>query len=430
MFAAFNSISALLAGVGIMTLGYGFLGTLLAVRMSVEGFATFTSGLVMAAYFLGLVVGSLTADRAVRAVGHIRVFAAFASLFSAATLLHVFFINPWAWGGLRLIEGYCMAGLFLCVESWLNDRATNETRGSVLSMYMITTYLFAGLAQFLLVLGAVEGFFLFAVTSVLASLALLPVALSRSPAPQLPAASVFGLRRLLEISPVGVGGCFVAGLTSGAFYALGPRFGAVAGLDSMGIAALMGFTIFGGLVFQLPLGRLSDRIDRRRVILGASLFLAVTGAGLSFLVIESVVASAWHLLLVLPFGGMLFALYPLSLAHANDHIAPQDFVAASGGLILSFSVGATIGPIAASGLMTGIGPSGLFVFIGLWAVVLGVFSWYRVRTTDTLPVDDKTPFQLTPRTALAVTELDPRSEEDQLSFTFEFPTREDERQAA
>jgi MFS family permease len=404
-----------------MTLGYGFLGTLLAVRMQVEGFATFTSGLVMAEYFLGLVVGSQTAAKAVRAVGHIRVFAAFASLFSAATLVHVFFVNPFAWGGLRFIEGYCMAGLFLCVESWLNDRATNETRGSVLSMYMITTYLFGGLAQFLLILGAVEGFFLFAVTSVLASLALLPVALSRSPAPPLPAARVFGLRRLLEISPVGVGGCFVAGLTSGAFYALGPRFGAVTGLDSVGIAALMGFAIFGGLVFQLPLGRLSDRIDRRRVIVGASVLLAAAGAALSALVIGAEAASVWHLLLVLPFGGMLFALYPLSLAHANDHIDPQDFVAASGGLILSFSTGATIGPIAASGLMTGVGPSGLFGFIGGCAVALAGFVWYRVRTVGALATDDKTPFQLTPRTALAVTELDPRSEDGQLSFAFEFP---------
>lgn len=438
MLSAFSSISALLAGVGIMTLGYGFLGTLLAVRMSVEGFATFTSGLVMAAYFLGLVVGSLTAAKAVRAVGHIRVFAAFASLFSAATLIHVFVIDPWIWGGLRLIEGYCMAGLFLCVESWLNDRATNETRGAVLSMYMITTYLFAGLAQFLLTLGAVEGFFLFAVTSVLASLSLVPVALSRSPAPVLPEARVFGLRRLVAISPVGIAGCLVAGLASGAFYALGPRFGARAGLDSMGIAALMGFSIFGGLLFQLPLGRLSDRFDRRKVIVVVSLVLSAAGAGMAFVALGPTEPTAWHLLLVLPFGGMLFALYPLSLAHANDHIDPQDFVAASGGLILSFSVGATIGPIAASGVMEAVGPGGLFAFIGGSGVLLAVFTWYRLGVREAIPAPEKTPFQITPRTTLAVTELDPRSEEeadDQLSFDFDSPsattsTPEERREAA
>lgn len=421
MLSAFGSISALLAGVGIMTLGYGFLGTLLAVRMTVEGFATFTSGLVMAAYFLGLVVGSLTAAKAVRAVGHIRVFAAFASLFSAATLLHVFIIDPWLWGGLRLVEGYCMAGLFLCVESWLNDRATNRTRGAVLSLYMITTYLFGGLAQFLLTLGTVEGFFLFAVTSVLASLALVPVALSRAPAPALPEPRVFGLRRLIGISPVGIAGCLVAGLTSGAFYGLGPRFGALTGLDSVGIAAFMGFSIFGGLLFQVPLGRLSDRFDRRKVIVVVGLMLAAVGAAMAVVVLGPTEPSAGHLLLVLPFGGMLFAIYPLSLAHANDHIDPRDFVAASGGLILAFSVGATIGPIAASGVMEAVGPGGLFGFIGGSGVLLAAFTGYRLRTVAAVPTPDKTPFQITPRTALVITELDPRSEEAedrQLSFDF------------
>lgn len=434
MLAAFLPIAALLTGVGIMTLGYGFLGTLLAVRMSVEGFATFTSGLVMAAYFLGLMVGSLTAQRAVAAVGHIRVFAAFASVFSAATLIHVFVIEPWTWAVLRVVEGYSMAALFLCVESWLNERATNETRGTVLSMYMITTYLFAGLAQFLLTMGAVEGFFLFALTSVLLSIALVPVALSRSPAPPLPELRVLGLRRLLAISPVGVAGCFVAGATNGAFYALGPRFGAATGLDNLGISILMGFAIFGGLLFQWPLGRLSDRVDRRRVIGGASLFLAAVGVALAAAVsrgagvaegTEAVFGARgmtpWLLVLILPFGGVLFALYPLSLAHANDHIDPKDFVAASGGLILFYSIGATAGPIAASAVMEGLGPSGLFAFIGAFAILLTLFAGWRLRVRAPVPEEEKAPFQVTPRTTYAVTELDPRSEDDQLSFDFVFP---------
>lgn len=420
--AVFSSLSALLLSIGIMTLGYGLLGSLLAVRMAVEEFSTLTAGVVMSCFFLGLMVGSQTVGWVVRRVGHIRTFAALASIFSAATLAHVFYIDPVLWAVLRLIEGYCMAGLLMCAESWLNDRATNETRGSVLSLYMIASYLFGSLGQMLLATGAVEGFLLFALSSVLMSLALVPVALTRAPAPALPEQSLFGLRRLLEISPLGVVGCFVSGLTTGAFYALGPRYGADLGLETIEIAVFMGVTIFGGLLLQWPVGRLSDRIDRRKVISGAGALLALMTIGLAVTVATPLLPMGpWVLGLVLLLGGMMFVLYPLSLSHANDFISAQDFVPASGGLILFYGMGATIGPVAASLAMEAVGGLGLFGFGAVSGLALSVFSLWRLRQGDAVAAEDKTPFLVTPRTAYVVYELDPRAEDDQLSFDFSPP---------
>lgn len=423
-----------------MTLGYGLLGTLLAVRMSVEGFATLTSGLVMSGYFLGLVIGSLHVPALIRGVGHIRTYAALASVFSSATLIHIFVIEPVTWGTLRIVEGYCMAGLFMCVESWLNDRATNETRGTILSMYQITTFGFGAVAQFLLVAANVQGFFLFALTSVLLSLALVPIAMTRSPAPPLPERSMFGVRRLLEISPLGVAGCAVSGLTTGAFYALLPRFGAVAGFDNFGIAALMGGSIFGGMILQWPLGRLSDRIDRRIIIASVGMALAVTSGLLAWLTLQgetsareqaagaimsAVPMTLWMIGLILAFGGTMFAIYPLALSHANDFIDRGDFVAASGGLIMFYSIGATIGPTAAGAVMEGAGAYSLFAYMALAGTLLAGFALYRLYVADAVAAEDKTPFQVTPRTTLAVHAFDPRAEEDQYSFDFTFGEPED-----
>lgn len=429
------SISALLAGVGIMTLGHGLLGTLLAVRMSVEGFATFTSGLVMSGYFLGLMLGSLHVASLIRGVGHIRSYAALASVFSSATLMHIFVIEPITWGGLRIVEGYCMAGLYMCVESWLNDRATNETRGTIMSLYQITTFGLGAVAQFLLVTSEVTGFFLFALTSVLLSLALVPVAMSRSPAPPLPERTMFGIRRLLEISPLGVAACVIAGLTTGAFYALLPRFGAVAGFDNFGIAMLMGGSIFGGMILQWPLGRISDRFDRRKVIAVVCVALAVSAALIAWLslrgeisareqaagaILEAVPMTLWLITLILAFGGAMFAIYPLALSHANDFIDRGDFVAASGGLIMFYSIGATVGPTAAGALMEGAGSYSLFGYMAVAGLILAAFAIYRVKVAPSVAVEDKTPFQVTPRTTLAVQAFDPRAEDDQYSFDFSF----------
>lgn len=438
MLRTLSSISALLAAVAIMTLGYGLLGTLLSVRMSVEGFSAVSTGIVMSGYFVGLMVGSLTVARLVEMFGHIRTFAAAASVFSAATLIHALAVESVTWWILRFFEGYCMAALFMCIESWLNDRATNETRGMMLSFYMITTYMFGGLAQFLLTAAAVDGFVLFAITSALMSLCLVPVALTRTQAPVPPPRSLFSLKKLLAISPLGVAGAATAGMAMGAFYGLAPRFGIIVGLDTLGVAVLVGFGIFGGLVLQWPLGRMSDRLDRRKMIAAVSILMAVSGIGVALLtlggetapvaasvtaaganIVVALPVNGWFLLAVVAFGGMMFSIYPLSVSHANDMIDPGDFVAASGGLILFYSLGAVIGPIAAALLMEWVGAHGLFLFMALAGVLLAMFSLYRLRVGQQVPDDQKTPFQAMPRTAYAISDIDPRAEEDQFSFNFD-----------
>lgn len=399
-----SSLSALLLAVGLLTLGQGLLATLLAVRMSVEGVPVLISGLVMAGYFGGLLAGSMSVHGIIQSVGHIRVLTALISAFSAATLVHALTIDPWSWSALRFIEGYCMAGIYICIESWLNVRATNATRGTVFGLYMVTTYLFAGLAQFLLVTADISGFELFTIASLLLSVSLVPVALTRSPAPPLPERSSLGLRRLWAISPLGTIGCAMSGILLGAYYGMAPRYGAAVGMDAWGIATFMGAGIFGGMLLQSPLGWISDRSDRRTVLTVVTGVLAVISLAVAVLTTRSLsgdpvigvsALSRPDLMgATLLFGGLIFAVYPLAVSHVNDRADPSEYVGVSGGMILVYSIGATIGPVLASACMQWIGPAGLFVFIAVTGGLLCAYALWRMRVTD--PVDDADKAQFRP----------------------------------
>jgi MFS family permease len=361
-------------------------------------------------------------------VGHIRAFSALASIFSAAALTHAFFSDPILWGVLRVIAGFCMAGLLMCTESWLNERATRDTRGTVLALYMIATYLSHGLAQFLLQLGETTGYVLFALVSILLSLALVPVALTRVPGPSLPTPRRFGIWRLLRISPTGVMGCFGSGLALGGFYGVGPLFALQMGLDLTNTAAFMSAVILGGLVLQWPLGWVSDRFDRRPVIIVVSLAMAATGAGIVALSFDGLVdLGVWSSLVALLalaalFGALASTLYPLAIALANDWIDPQDMVPASGGLLLAYSVGAVAGPIIASVLMDLMGPSGLFVLVVGVGVFVAAFTWVRLMVRESVPMEEQAPVQMVPRmTAVAYTMLPDDEEDGQLCFDFDAP---------
>jgi len=403
------SISALLSGVGILLLGNGMLGTLIGIRLALEQTPTLVTGAVMAAYFAGLFAGSVYAGRMIGRAGHIRAFAAFAAVFSAATLAHVLFGSPLAWGILRFAEGFCMAGLFMCIESWLNARADNATRGAVLSIYMYVVYAAQGLGQFLLNLADPTQATLFIVASILLSLALVPVALTRSPQPEPPQPSVFGLGALIRISPLGVMGALVSGLALGSIYGLAPAFAHAVGLDVAGTARFVGAFILGGLILQWPLGRLSDRIDRRRVIAAVAAMLAAFSTA-TLLTAEGSRMALWPI--AIGIGGTAFTLYPLSVAHANDWIDPRDMVPASGGLLLAYGAGATAGPLVSSLVMWRLGATGLFVVTGAAALGVAGFSIYRMTQRPPAPKESQEPFRPLPRTTPAVAELDPRSEVD------------------
>ncbi|MDN3567303.1 MFS transporter [Paeniroseomonas aquatica] len=406
--SALRPVAALLAGVFLASAGTGPLTTLISLRLEADAAGRLAIGAVMAAYFLGLTLGSLLAYRVVLRAGHIRAFSAFVSVLSAAALAYPLVGHPMAWAGLRLGEGFCMAGVFICVESWLNDRAEPARRGSVLALYMSCLYLGQASGQFLLGLDeGPGGYRVFLLVSMLLSLAVLPVSLTRMAPPPLPAVASLPARRLIAASPLGVVGVVASGLVLGALYALGPVFARDgAGFDTAGAARFMSVLIAGGVVLQWPLGRLSDAFDRRRVIIGTLAGLTLAAAALPLLARQG----EWALLGgAALFGGFAFALYPLCVAHTNDHLAAEDRIGGSGGLVLAYSAGATLGPLLASAAMAGFGAAGLFGFAtAVGAAALG-FGLWRLAARGPVPAERQGRFQALPQTTPAAVALNPRA---------------------
>lgn len=411
-------IAALLFSQILLWLGSGLLSTTLALRMDGAGYDQLTTGLVMSAYYLGLVFAAMRAAAVIRAVGHIRAFAGMASIFSAATLAHGFDDDAILWGCLRIIEGMCISGLAICSESWLNDRCNNTDRGTVLSIYTLTTGVSTGGGQFLLNLSDISGFTLLVVASMLLSLSLVPVTMTRSQAPVLGEVSRLNLGALWRISPLGVTGCFTAGIAIGGFNSMGPIYGQLSGMDISNVSIFMGVAIIGGMTLQMPLGRLSDILPRRLVFLGSGVGIIVTALAISVLTAIGQADSLAVLLLVVPFGAFIYVLYPLALAQANDHIRAEDFLAASGGLVLVYGIGAVLGPILCSFAMDVFGPIGMFALMVLVGVALGALATVRMAVGPSQEVEDQTPYQMVPRTSVIALEMDPRQEDEQLAFDF------------
>jgi MFS family permease len=395
-----------MAGVFLAMAGSGPLTTLISLRLESAEIAQLAIGAVMAANFAGLTLGSLLAYRVVLRVGHIRAFAAFASVLSASALLYPLVAHPLPWAALRLAEGFCMAGVFICVESWLNDRADLATRGKILAVYMMCLYLGQAAGQFLLGLDdGPGGSRVFILVSVLLSLAVLPVALTRMTPPPLPEVVALSARALYTASPLGVVGTVASGLILGSVYALGPVFARQAGgLDAAGAALFMSVLILGGVSLQWPLGRLSDTFDRRRVIVGT--LGALTAAGLA-VPLATAQGETTMLAAAALFGGFAFALYPLCVAHTNDHLAREERIAASGGLVLAYSLGATAGPLAGSAAMSFLDAAGLFAFAVCVGAAGFAFGLWRMRARGPVPAERQGRFQPLPRTTPAATPLTP-----------------------
>lgn len=405
---ALGSVSALLLGVLFLMLGAGALSTVLALRMGDAGYPSWLIGLVMSGYFLGIIIGTLAAHHLISGVGHIRAFTAFATLMSAATLSHAFFLDPWIWGGLRFVVGFSAVGVFMCTESWLNERADNRIRGQVFSLYQIVIYLSQGVGQFLINMPDSTGFALFALTSILMSVGIVPVAITRVAAPTLPELQRFKFRELWAISPTGMAAALATGVLIGAFYGVGPLFTQLSGLDTNATATFMGTVIIGGLALQYPLGRLSDVIDRRKVIAGVCAVLLLVCVGM---VVAPSMSGIPLLALGAAFGGLAFALYPLGVAYTNDYLQPTEMVPAAGGLLMAYGIGAFLGPLGAAAAMERMGGAGLFAFCGAVAVaMLGIVGW-RMLIRPARPVAEQGDFAAMPRTSPMAAELDPRYEE-------------------
>ena len=408
MLTALLPVRSLLLAIFTLMAGSGFLSTLTTLRLERAGSGTLVIGIVGTAYFLGLVVGSLRVPRLIRRVGHIRAFAAFVSVFSASSLTYAIHRDPMLWAGLRLIDGFCLAGVYVCLESWLNERADSRMRGSVLAGYMIALYTGQALGQFLLNLSDAKPSLPFLVASILISLSAIPVVLTRNSAPPPDEGATLSVRALYAISPLGIVGATVTGLMLGAFYALGPVYARRLGMEVSATALFMSFVILGGVALQWPLGRLSDIFDRRRVIvfaffgsLAASLGIALAGMpGLPLMMLGAA------------FGGLSFALYPLCVGHTNDHLAPEQRVAASGGLVLLYSLGAAAGPVAGAAAITLAGSAGLFAFIALCSGVALAFGLWRQTRTLPVPAARQQSYQVLPRTTPMSAALDPLAPEE------------------
>lgn len=379
---------ALFLGVLAMMLGNGLQGTVMGVRSTTEDFAVAVIGLIQAAYYIGFLGGSRFTIRALGRVGHVRVFAAMASLASTAFVLPALFVNEVAWIFMRLVIGFCMAGLYVVTESWLNDQATPETRGRTLSIYMVVTMSGVSGGQLLLNVADPSGFELFVIASVLVSISLVPMALSESSAPQLPQVGRLPFRELWSIVPTGVVTMFFSGAAAGAVFAFAPVYAARIGMTTAQISLFVAAAVFGSMLFQMPIGMMSDKVPRRGVMAvcaatatGASVFGLGTGTGTDALVVMFVI------------GAASFPLYSLAIAYTNDWITDQQRVGASGLLVMVNGVGAILGPLAAALLMSMFGSSAYF-----WALALphaGVFAYvmYRIVARDSVPVEDQSPYR-------------------------------------
>lgn len=403
MLSAIASVRSLLLAIFVLMAGSGFLATLIAVRLQQAGESALVVGAVGTAYFGGLVAGSLKAGALVWQVGHIRAFAAFVSLFSASALGYAIYAEPLLWGGLRLIDGFCVAGVYICLESWLNERAESAARGTVLAGYMIALYTGQALGQYLLNLSDIRLALPFLVSSILISLAAIPVALTRIVAPPLDDSRSLSLGDLYAASPLGLVGATITGLVLGAFYALGAVYARRLGMPLSAVAVFMSTVIFGGVALQWPLGLLSDHFDRRRVIVSAFAGTSAIGAAIAL-----TSAPGWPLLaLAALFGGLSFALYPLCVAHANDRLPAAQRVSASATLVLAYSAGAAVGPLAAAGVMTLAGAAGLFLFIAGCAAGALLFGLWRQATVLPVPAEEQQTYRVLPRTTPMAAELDP-----------------------
>lgn len=402
MLAAILPVRSLLLAVFALMAGSGVLSTLISIRLERAGTSTLVIGLVATAYFVGLTLGALRAGRMVGRIGHIRAFAAFVSLFSASTLAFLLWQEAPAWALLRLVNGFCAAGVYVCIESWLNERAETATRGAILSGYMISLYLGQAAGQQLLNLTASPAL-PFVACSILVSLAAIPVLLTDIAAPAPGEGRPHSFWQIYAVSPLGAIGTVLTGMMIGAFYAMAAVSVGRLGLNLAATATFMSTAILGGVALQMPLGRLSDHFDRRRVIV-----LTFAGTGLCSVALALLEAGGWPLLaLGALFGGLSFALYPLCVAHTNDRLEPDQRVAATGGLVLLYSIGAAVGPLGGSAAMTLFGQGGLFAFIALCAAVALMLGVWRQLAASPVPAIDQQAYQVLPCTTPEVAMLDP-----------------------
>ena len=405
-----GAFGALFTATFIFLTGNGLLNTLLSTRMAAEGYSTGTTGMVLSCYFTGLLTGSFVSHRLIQRVGHIRAFTVFAATTTAAALLHGLYLSPWFWGVLRFLCGITTFGLFMVIESWLNECTESHYRGRVFSIYMTLTYLGIGIGQQLLNIGDVQEQTLFIIAGVIFALCLVPVSATEGVHPSLPETKPYHFLSIFRRAPLGMLGSMAAGLTNSAFYAMTPVVCTDIGLSLHQLSWIMSITVFSGLAAQWAVGTLSDRFDRTVVITVIATAIA-TVSGFMFVIGETSfggMAVGMGL-----FGALMFAVYPVSVARAHDIFGGKDAVAVSAGLLFAYSIGACVSPILASGVMTLLHtPFGLFAF---WCLINGTFAvttlyLRKQEKVEIVAVEDQVAFAPMKSTSPVALSLDPRND--------------------
>jgi len=365
---------------GVLMLGAGLQSTLLGLRATLEGFPTPVTGIIMSCYYVGYLLGTSAAPRMLRQIGPIRVFAVLAAIASATILVQAAFVQSTIWAVTRLLSGVCFAGIYVVAESWLNDRASRTNRGRLLALYMLVLYVGLGAAQFLLILANPSTPTPFMLVSVLISLSMVPIALSATqvPQPALPKKVSYG--DLYRNSPLGVVAVSVSGMISSIVFSMGPVYARLSGLGNSGIATFMAVSILAAVLTQYPVGRLSDRTDRRTVI-AAVCTLATIVAG-SLVAFGGEMPRALFLLLTACFSGFALTLYSLSVSHVNDKLEPAQMVAASSALLRLNGCAAALGPVLAGSLMAAFGPPAYFTTLATLTGALTIYDLWRKRSEE------------------------------------------------
>lgn len=400
MHKTFMTAWPLFFGISMIMVGNGLQNTLLGVRATLEDFPTYSIGIIMSMYYAGFMLGSHLMPKLICGVGHIRVFAAMASAASATALFHGLFPDMEVWSIMRAVTGFSYAGLYIVIESWLNQAADNKTRGTMMAAYLVVLYASMAVGQYLLNLYDPMGMELFVLTSILVTTAVVPISLSSRPAPKFEAPVKVSPRQLFKTSPLGIYGVFASGMASACLFSIGPVYAAKAGFSLSEIASFMAAAIIGGVLLQFPIGRCSDVFDRRRVLIAMAAATALFCALAIFVAPVSVYALYLAMFLI---GGTALPIYGLAAAHTNDHLASPQIVAASASMLMVNAVGSIIGPMLSSGLMTATGrPWMLFATMGAVYGSIAIFGLYRTLRAAPVPLGLQEKFVAQPSASSAM----------------------------
>lgn len=382
-------IGTLIVATSLIQLANGFFGTFISLRVAIENFGPTMAGLVLSSYFAGFTLAALRCGRIIERIGHIRSYAAFAGLVAAATAAMPLMVGSLVWLVLRAIVGFGCAGLFITTESWLNAKAQPAERGRIFSIYMVGTFLALAAGQLLIGRAKIETTAPFSAIVALFAVALVMVSTTRAEPPRATSTETLPYGQLARAAPVAVVGCALSGLISGAFYALVPAWMQDVGTTRATIALFMLVAVLGGLAFQVPVGWLSDRFDRRLVVAGLSLGFA----GIAVILVHVPRSLPAVLPAATLLGGFMSTLYPVCVSHAHDRMPGDRVVAVSGRLILLSGVGSVVGPLIGSILIAHFEIDGVFYFMAAAALILTFLAAGRSFTT-TAPHHLERPFEI------------------------------------